>query len=144
MSEHDPNGIPAGAPGSKLDAGKNRLGLVLGSFSNALWAVGEVGTYGATKYCDHGWEQVPDGVSRYTDALMRHMLKELGGEMSDADTDMLHAAHSAWNALARLELIVREKKQKLATTNQNYTFRIPDKIKVEVPDRFIINNMEAK
>lgn len=144
MSEHDPNGIPAGAPGSKLDAGKNRLGLVLGSFSNALWAVGEVGTYGATKYCDHGWEQVPDGVSRYTDALMRHMLKELGGEMCDQDTEMLHAAHTAWNALARLELMVREKKQKFVIPTPTATISIPDKIKVEVPERYLINNMEAK
>lgn len=111
MNEKDPNGIPAGSPGSKLDAGKNRLGLVLGSFGNALWAVGEVGTYGATKYCDHGWEQVPDGVERYTDAMLRHYFKEATGEQSDPDTNLLHAAHTAWNALARLELMIRDRKK---------------------------------
>ena len=32
----------------KNDAGKNRLGLVLGGFAGALEAVGLVGTYGTT------------------------------------------------------------------------------------------------
>jgi hypothetical protein len=130
-NEKDPNGIPAGELGAKLDDGKNRLGLVLGSFSNALWAVGEVGTMGAKKYCDHGWEHVPDGVNRYTDALLRHLMKELGGEQKDVDTTLLHAAHTAWNALARLELIVRGKKEagkiKPITTTH---------VKSEIPERF--------
>ena len=33
--------------GVKLDEGKNRLGLILGGFSRALWEVGRVGTFGA-------------------------------------------------------------------------------------------------
>ena len=85
-NEKDPNGIPAGEPGSKLDDGKNRLGLVLGSFGNALWAVGEVGTYGAKKYCDHGWLSVESGVNRYSDAMLRHYFKEVTGEQNDPDT----------------------------------------------------------
>lgn len=105
--ESDPHGVPAHSPGAKLDAGKNRLGLVLHGFARALQAVGEVGTYGANKYTDNGWMQVQDGVARYTDAMYRHMLKEASGETCDQDTQILHAAHAAWNALARLDLMLR-------------------------------------
>lgn len=107
--EQDPSGRDAHTPGAKLDAGKNRLGLVLQGFALALQAVGEVGTYGANKYTDNGWMEVPNGQARYTDALYRHLLKEATGEQCDPDTDLLHAAHAAWNALARLDLMLREK-----------------------------------
>ena len=75
----DPNGLNQHDAGAKLDAGKPRMGLVLGGFSRALLAVGEVGTFGAKKYSDNGWKHVPDGISRYTDALYRHLLEEAGG-----------------------------------------------------------------
>lgn len=105
--EKDPNGVDQHAAGAKLDAGKNRLGLVLGGFSKALWAVGEVGTAGANKYSDNGWVEVPNGQARYTDAMLRHQFKELSGEKIDPDLGVLHAAQVAWNALARLELMLR-------------------------------------
>lgn len=44
FSERDPNGIAANQAGAKLDAGKNRLGLVLCGFSRALQEVAKVGT----------------------------------------------------------------------------------------------------
>ncbi len=107
-TELDPTGKDPHAPGAKLDAGKTRLGLVLGDFALALEQVGRVGTYGAAKYTDHGWITVPDGVERYTDAMYRHMLREATGEAVDHDTGLLHAAHTAWNALARLDLMIRD------------------------------------
>lgn len=106
--ESDPLGKSANEPGAKLDAGKNRLGLVLLDFSRALQAVGEVGTYGANKYSDSGWISVPNGEARYTDALLRHLMKEAAGEECDEDTGLRHAAHAAWNALARLDLMLRK------------------------------------
>jgi len=106
--EQDPNGINQHVEGAKLDAGKPRLGLVLGDFGNALLAVGEVGTFGAQKYTEHGWLEVENGEARYTDARYRHMVKEGVGETVDKDSDLLHAAHTAWNALARLELKIRK------------------------------------
>jgi len=45
--EKDPTGKQAGEPGAKLDAGKNRLGLMIGGFPRALEAVGQVTTFGA-------------------------------------------------------------------------------------------------
>ncbi len=105
--EKDPNGLNPHQPGAKLDAGKPRPGLVLGGFASALQAVTEVGTYGARKYTDNGWKDVPNGIDRYTDAMHRHLLAEAAGELRDRDTGILHAAHAAWNALARLDLLIR-------------------------------------
>lgn len=105
--EHDPNGIDPHAHGAKLDAGKIKAG-VLGDFALALSAVAEVGTFGAEKYTRGGWQHVPNGVERYTDAMWRHLLDE-NQEAFDADSGLLHAAHLAWNALARLELMLRGK-----------------------------------
>jgi hypothetical protein len=105
--ESDPTGRTADTPGAKLDAGKPRVAMVLRGFSRALWAVAEVGTYGADKYSDNGWMSVPNGQERYYDAQMRHILTEWAGESVDADSGLKHAAQSAWNALARLELMLR-------------------------------------
>lgn len=105
--EADPHGLAPHAPGAKLDAGKVRLGLVLGDFSRALVEVGKVGTYGAQKYSDQGWLKVSDAHARYTDAMYRHLMAECAGDLCDPNTGLLHAAQTAWNALARLELMLR-------------------------------------
>lgn len=110
--ETDPDGKSPNEPGAKLDAGKNRLGLVLLGFSRALEAVGEVGTGGAKKYTDAGWLEVQNGEERYTDAMLRHLIKEGQDEFFDEDTSLPHAAHTAWNALARLELILMQHQPK--------------------------------
>ena len=109
--ESDPNGKHPNDAGAKLDAGKNRLGLVLFGFARALQEVGKVGTYGANKYTDNGWMEVQDGERRYTDAMLRHLLREATGEELDPDTKLLHAAHAEWNALARLDLALRKTKR---------------------------------
>lgn len=104
--EEDPHGIDQHTPGAKLDAGKPDASLLL-MFGKALTAVAEVGTFGARKYSRGGWQSVEDGYVRYTAALLRHLFK---GQYSlrDPDSDLLHDAHAAWNALARLELRMRE------------------------------------
>ena len=107
--ERDPNGKNQHEPGAKLDAGKLRAGLVLGGFARALQEVSRVGTHGAAKYTDNGWATVPNGINRYTDAMLRHYMDECMGEKYDRDLPgLLHAAQVAWNALARLELMLRE------------------------------------
>lgn len=93
--------------GVKLDEGKNRLGLVYGGFSRALWEVGRVGTFGARKYTDNGWQSVPNGENRYLDALLRHLFKTFRGEVVDPESGLYHLSHVAWNALAILELYIR-------------------------------------
>lgn len=96
------------APGLKHDTEKPRHGLVLLDFSRALDAVSAIGTFGASKYTDHGWLTVPQGHERYTSALLRHLCAEGRGELLDPESSLPHAAHAAWNALARLELALRD------------------------------------
>jgi hypothetical protein len=103
----DPHGIKQHEMGAKLDAHKIKAG-VLGDFGRALEAVAQVGTFGITKYARGSWQHVPDGVERYSDALWRHLLQESYEEL-DQDSNLLHAAHTCWNCLAKLELILREK-----------------------------------
>jgi len=105
--DRDPNGTPQHAPGAKLDAGKPRVGLALSGFSHALLEVAKVTTYGAEKYTPNGWVSVPNGVERYTDAMLRHYLAE-SVDQHDEESGLLHAAQVAWNALARLELMLTE------------------------------------
>lgn len=109
MSERDPYGKSPNESGAKLDFGKAPIYRgVLDYFPRAIRAVAEVSGKGAAKYTWKGWENVPDGVSRYTDALGRHLVSEPIEGPYDQETGLLHKAQVAWNALAALELYIRE------------------------------------
>jgi len=108
--EKDPLGLSPHSPGAKLDDGKIDADLVLGAFANALIEVCKIGTFGAKKYTRDGWLSVENGESRYRSAGLRHWLKEATGEEIDPDSQLLHKAHKAWNALAELELYIRNNK----------------------------------
>lgn len=95
-------------PGAKMDNGKLLPALVLGGFAKALMAVALVGTDGAIKYTPNGWIFVENGVERYREAHLRHLFAALGGEVYDPDSKTAHLAHIAWNALAELELEIRD------------------------------------
>ena len=97
----------ASEPGRKDDAGKPQCSLVLHGFARALLAVSEVATQPVEsgKYSADNWRKVPDGIRRYTDAMQRHHLRE-AFENLDPEDGMRHAAKTAWNALARLELML--------------------------------------
>ena len=45
---------------------------------------------------------------RWADAMLRHLMREATGEERDPDSGLHHAAHAAWNALARLDLALRK------------------------------------
>lgn len=107
LVESDPSGKAAHEPGAKLDNGKVQADL-LEDFGLALLEVAKVGTFGAQKYSRGGWQQVDQGVVRYNAAKWRHALKGRY-ETHDKDSGLMHAAHEAWNALAKLELMLREK-----------------------------------
>jgi hypothetical protein len=108
MTERDPNGVPSHTPGAKLDDGKSPVMRgAIQYFPRALLLVADISHYGASKYAWKGWESVPDGVARYGDALVRHLVAEATDGPVDPSTGLLHAAQVAWNALARLELMLR-------------------------------------
>lgn len=113
--EVDPNGIDPKQGGAKLDAGKTPAfqGLI-NYFPRACAMVSDVSGVGAKKYSWGGWGTVVDGFNRYSNALMRHLFAEGRGEKYDngpGGTGMLHAAQVAWNALARLEMMLREEEK---------------------------------
>ena len=93
--------------GVKNDDGKI-LAALLGDFSRALLGVANVGTFGANKYTRGGWLHVKDNKQRYTDALWRHLLQSTIDDL-DAESGLSHLEHAAWNILAVIELIKREK-----------------------------------
>lgn len=111
LTENITHGIPQHEPGAKLDSGKPDLDLVLGAFSGALQEVGKVGTFGAKKYTNNGWLVVPDGIRRYSSAMLRHYFQESEGNYLDEETSLPHAAAVAWNAMARLQLILNEEQE---------------------------------
>ena len=108
--DRDPSGRNLGEPGTKGDLGKSPVTRgCLHYFPRALLAVAELSQIGANKYSWKGWESVPDGINRYSDALGRHEVRIEGDfNKRDPDTNVLESVAVAWNALARLELILRE------------------------------------
>ena len=105
--DYDPYNIPQHESGAKLDATKPDFSL-LDDFSLALFEMVRVATYGAKKYSRSGWTTVPDGIKRYSAAMLRHYFSEPMQEF-DTESGMMEAAMTAWNSMARLELKLRKK-----------------------------------
>lgn len=116
--EADPTGLVSTQPGAKLDAGKvDVLRGAINYFPRALNLVAKISELGAKKYSWKGWESVPDGVNRYGAALMRHLMHDpYSLDDGPGGIGVLHQGQTAWNALARLELILKELDAKSAQT----------------------------
>jgi hypothetical protein len=106
----------------KMDVGK--APVVQGFmqyFPRAINAVAMVSEYGARKYNDGGysvgWQSVPNGLGRYHDAEGRHITKA-ALEDYDAESELAHLAHGAWNAMAALELALLTGEVTLRQGNQ--------------------------
>lgn len=80
-------------------------------FPRALLAVASVSQHGFEKYQEWGgWKKLQDAKNRYDNAFGRHVLEEGKGHTVDESAHLI-AAHTAWNALARLELMLMEMEQ---------------------------------
>lgn len=100
-------------PGKKFDGAKLPVGRgFIGYFGRAIKAVAAVSKYGAQKYAvsyeDKNWERLDDARLRYGDGRARHIVDEAVDGPWDPESKLLHAAHAAWNAMAYLELCLRE------------------------------------
>lgn len=85
---------------AKSDAGKPRPTLVPCSLIHAVTAIRE---YGTQKYHDpENWRKVDP--ERYRNALYRHWLAYLDGEVCDAESGLPHLWHLACNAAFLIEL----------------------------------------
>jgi hypothetical protein len=76
--------------GVKYDNGKPRMDLL---DSYAVEQLAAVLTFGAQKYDSHNWRK---GIakSRLIAAALRHLFAYLGGEDTDPETGLSHAAHA--------------------------------------------------
>lgn len=93
--------------GIKYDTGKPEVGDMVKDFGEELIEVARVWRFGADKYERSNWKLVENGEKRYTDALVRHLIAEETKEFDD-ESELRHAAHVAWNALARLYFIINK------------------------------------
>ena len=94
--------------GIKYDTGKPRLFEMIEDFKEPLTEVARVWSFGANKYGKHNWAYVDNAIDRYSNALVRHLLE---GGTKDQESELLHASHVAWNALARLYFIIQKNKE---------------------------------
>ena len=99
--------------GIKYDSGKAKIGEMLVSFKRSLLEVCKVYEFGFNKYGKDNFKNVENGYTRYTNAMIPHLLKE-DSEVYDEETELLHASHCAWNALARLEMLLKQREQEAA------------------------------
>ncbi len=99
----------------KADTGKPRMSLLNVQFGKELMDVAQVLTFGAEKYpkppLDDSWRDVPNGIQRYQDALLRHFHKAfVEGEQLDPESGKSHIAHMQCNLLFLSQLMQSESK----------------------------------
>ena len=61
--------------------------------------VGKVLTYGAQKYSDNSWQNLPDFWKRYKAALLRHLTAIDKGELIDPESGLPHIDHVLCNTV---------------------------------------------
>ena len=97
--------------GIKYDSDKLRIAEMIEDFKEPLLELCKVWEFGANKYSKSNWKQLDNGRDRYSNALLRHLLAEVDNPVDD-ESHLLHASHIAFNALARLYFILKERKLK--------------------------------
>jgi hypothetical protein len=103
--ERTERGVPV-VQGKKDDTAKPDLYVnVLQMFPNALRQVALASKHGADKYGQDNWLNVDNSYQRYSAAMLRHTATKPCH--IDEDSGLLHEAHTAWNALARLEILMK-------------------------------------
>ena len=82
--------------GKKFDQDKIRTDLVpLETVEN----LGRVLGYGAKKYSENSWQELPNFWNRYKGALLRHLIAIDKGELIDPETNIPHIDHVLCNAM---------------------------------------------
>lgn len=99
----------AAGVGKRYDDGKPPVVAgFINYFPRAIEAVAFVSKYGADKYelsfADKNWQRL--SIERLIESGPRHLIGQCKGETYDPESKLLHAAHEAWNAMAKLEKIL--------------------------------------
>lgn len=98
---------PERRPGVKMDGGKPPVyrGVIV-YWPRALGRLAEISAAGTAEpgHVWGGWKSVPNGFTRYSDAMCRHQLEEARIEMpKDPDGFEKAVGAVAWNAMSRYE-----------------------------------------
>lgn len=94
-------------PGVKLDQGKLRYDLLPWK---AIEGLVRVLSFGARKYTANGWRTVPDALTRYEAALLRHLAAIKRGEQVDPESGLRHIDHILCNVAFLSELMDDQEK----------------------------------
>jgi len=97
------------SPGPKFDAGKLLFTPLYNGLAAPLRAIAAVLSYGAQKYAEDSWKEVPSGKKRYENALYRHQNARASGEIYDAESGLPHRAHEICNSLFILWFEIQDK-----------------------------------
>lgn len=84
-----------GYDSKKYDKGKRRFDLV---DLSTVGAIADVLGFGAQKYGENTWQNLPDGEKRYFAALLRHLEAHQKGDLIDAESGLPHIYHVFTNA----------------------------------------------
>ena len=123
--------------GIKYDSGKLRLAEMMQDFREPLSAVCRVWEFGADKYEKSNWKYVDNAIDRYTNAMLRHLMEEETCAF-DEESHLLHAAHVAWNALARLQFILNNMITERAQTPTRFYGPLPEADKIKINNIYTI------
>lgn len=96
--------------GTKHDNGKPLIGDMIIDYKVQLLELCKVFEHGTKTYGLGNWKQVENGEERFTNAMIRHLLRE--DEVYDEETGLLHAAQVFFNAGARLYFILERMNKK--------------------------------
>lgn len=77
---------------------------------NLIEMIVKVFHFGAKKYGENRWQDLPDAYNRYKGAMLRHLVAHEKGDILDPESGLPHLAHMAWNALAILFVEIIRKK----------------------------------
>lgn len=96
--------------GIKYDKDKPRMAEMIIDFAPELQELCKVWMFGADKYSKSNWKFVENGKERYSNALLRHLMAE-DVSLYDDESKLLHSAHIAFKALARMHFIMQKNEE---------------------------------
>lgn len=97
--------LPNALGGVKFDKGKLRYTLLLQDLPRAVKEVTEVLEFGAQKYARMNFEKIES--HRYDEAMVRHLMAYLAGEVNDSESGKQHLSHLVCCALFLIEREVK-------------------------------------
>lgn len=97
--------------GLKFSNDKPKLHLLFRQFPNAIQEIVKLSEYGHNKYIEgdedyQNFSRVENPDTAYIDAELRHLCDMYSKDIKD-ESGFIHKAHKAWNALADLELTLK-------------------------------------